>query len=138
MWALKTIVEEDPQHLQGFLLGAYEPHGFVTQLNQDDGGEDGPEDALDDAPEDGPEDGPEHGPEDGPIDGPNGGPQNGQNDGVGIIQQLLRVITKKKMEALTTQQYEIVNNAAQSFITILQSTMDAGARPSQIPMPRAG
>jgi hypothetical protein len=42
------------------------------------------------------------------------------------------------MEALTTQQYEIVNNAAQSFITILQSTMDAGARPSQIPMPRVG
>jgi hypothetical protein len=117
------------------LPGTYEPHGFVIQLNEDDGGEDGPEDALDDAPEDGPK------------DGPDGGPQNGQNNGVGIIQQLLlkerllqiaRLITTKKMEALIAQQYEIVNNAAQSFITILQSTMDAGARPSQILMPRVG
>jgi hypothetical protein len=143
MWALKTIVEEDLQHLQEFLLGAYEPHGFVTQLNQDDGREDGPEDALDDAPEDGMEDGPE----DGSTYGPGGGPQNGQNDGVGVIEQLLlrerllqiaRLTTTEKMEALTAQQYEIVNNAAQSFIIILQSTMDVGARPSQIPMPRAG
>jgi hypothetical protein len=147
MWALKIIVEEDLQHLQEFLPGAYEPHGFVIQLNQDDGGEDGPEDVLDDAPKDGPEDELEDGPEDGPIDGLGGGPQNGQNNGVGVIQQLLlrerllqiaRLTTTEKMEALTAQQYEIVNNAAQSFITILQSTMDAGARPSQIPMPRAG
>jgi hypothetical protein len=57
MWALKTIVEEDLQYLQEFLLGAYEPHGFVTELNQDDGVEDGLE------------------------DGPDGGPQNGKNDG---------------------------------------------------------
>jgi hypothetical protein len=143
MWALKTIVEEDLQHLQEFLPRAYEPHGFVTELNQDDGGEDGPEDALDDAPEDGPKDGPE----DGPEDGPTGGPENGQNDGVGVIEQLLlrerllqiaRLTTTKKLEALTAQQYEIVNNATQSFITILQGTMDVGARPSQIPMPRAG
>jgi hypothetical protein len=143
MWALKTIVEKDLRYLQEFLPKVYYPHGFVTQLDQDEGGKDGPEDAIHDAPEDGPEDGPK----DGPTNGPYGGPQNGQNDGVGVIQQLLlkerllqiaRLTKTEKIEALTTQQYEIVNNAAQSFITILQSTMDAGARPSQIPMPRAG
>ena len=52
--------------------------------------------------------------------------------------QIARLTTIEKMEALTTQQYEIVNNVAQSFITILQSTMDAGTRPSQIPMLRVG
>ena len=41
------------------------------------------------------------------------------------------------MEALTAQQYEIVNNAAQLFLTILQYTIDVEVRPRQIPMPRA-
>jgi hypothetical protein len=54
-------------------LRAYEPHGFVTKLDQDDGVEDGPDDA--------PEDGPENGTKDGSIDGPDGRLQNGQNDG---------------------------------------------------------
>jgi hypothetical protein len=143
MWALKTIVKEDLQHLQEFFPRVYEPHGFVTQLDQDDGGEDGLDDALDNAPKDGLE----YGPEVGPTDGPDGGPQNGQNDGVGVIQQLLlrkrllqiaRLTTTANIEALIANQYELVNNAAKSFLRILQSTMDAGARPSQIPMPRAG
>jgi hypothetical protein len=143
MWALKTIVEKDLRYLQEFLPKVYYPHGFVTQLDQDEGGKDGPEDAIHDAPEDGPEDGPK----DGPTNGPYGGPQNGQNDGVGVIQQLLlkerllqiaRLTATETMEALTTQQYEIVNNAAQTFLTILQSTIDTRARPSQISMPRAG
>jgi hypothetical protein len=52
--------------------------------------------------------------------------------------QIARLTKTEKIEALTTQQYEIVNYAAQSFLTILQSTMDVGIRPSQIPMPREG
>jgi hypothetical protein len=52
--------------------------------------------------------------------------------------QIAKLTTTEKMEALTVQQYEIVNNVAQSFFTILQSIMDVEARPSKIPMPRAG
>jgi hypothetical protein len=98
MWALKTIVKEDLQHLQEFFPRVYEPHGFVTQLDQDDGGEDGLDDALDNAPKDGLE----YGPEDGPTDGPDGGPQNGQNDGVGVIQQLLLRKRLLQIARLTT------------------------------------
>ena len=49
---MNTIVEEDLQYLQVFPR-AYELHGFVTQLDQDDGVEDGSECGLDDAPKDG-------------------------------------------------------------------------------------
>jgi hypothetical protein len=95
----------------------YEPHGFVIQLDQDDGVEDGLEGGLDDALEDGLEGGLKDGTEDGPIDGPDGGPQNGQNDEVGVIQQLLLrerllqiagLTTIEKMEALIAKKYEPV------------------------------
>jgi hypothetical protein len=101
----------------------------VTQLDQDDRMEDRPEGGLNDAPKDGLEDGSEDGTEDRSAYGSNGGPQSGQNDEIGVIQQLflreklLQIIgltITEKMEALTAQQYEFVNNAAQSFFTILQ------------------
>jgi hypothetical protein len=36
MWALKIIVEKEFQHLLNLLPSAYEPHGFIHEIHEDE------------------------------------------------------------------------------------------------------
>ena len=72
----------------------------------------------------------------------NGGPNDGAGDGGYVLREKLLKIssltTLVRMEALTVEQYETVNNAAESILAILQGVVDLAPRPIQIPIPREG
>ena len=141
MWALKMIVDEEFSHLVNLLPSVYEPNGFMHPLDTYELCED-----VNDEPSDGPGAGPSDGPSDGPNENPNktmnGGPSDGVDDGGYDLKEKLSKIsnltTSVRMEALTVEQYETVNNAAESILAILHGVVGLAPRPIQIPMPWEG
>ena len=130
MWALKMIVDEEFLHLLDLLPSVYEPNDFMHPLDTYESCEDEikePSDGPNDGPSDGPSDRPSDGPSDGPNENPNktmnGGPNDGAGDGgYDLKEKLLKISSLTalvRMEALTMEQYETVNNAAESILAIL-------------------
>ena len=133
MWALKMIVDEEFPHLLDLLPSVYEPNGFMHLLDTYESCENVNE---------GPSDGPSNGPNENPNKTMNERPSDGAGDGgYDLKEKLLKIsslTTSVRMEALTVEQYETVNNAAKSILAILQGVVDLAPRPIQIPMPREG
>ena len=72
----------------------------------------------------------------------NGGPSGGVDDGgYDLKEKLLKIsnlTTSVRMEVLTVEQYETVNNATKSILAILHGVMGLAPRLIQIPIPREG
>ena len=114
MWALKMIVDEEFPHLLDLLPSVYEPNGFMHPLDTYESCED-----VNKRPSEGPSDGPNEN----PNKTMNGRPNDGAGDGgYDLKEKLLKIsslTTLVRMEALTVEQYETVNNAVESILAIL-------------------
>ena len=129
MWALKMIGDEEFPHLLDLLPSVYEPNGFMHPLDTYESCEDVNE-------------GPSDGPNENPNTNMNGGPSDGADDSrYDLKEKLLKIsnlTTLVRMETLTVEQYETINNVAESILATLQGVVDLAPRPIQIPMPWEG
>ena len=97
---------------------------------------------VNEGPSEEPSDGPSDGSNENPNKTMNGRPSDGAGDGgYDLKEKLLKIsslTTLVRMEALTVEQYETVNSAAESILAILHGVVDLAPRPIQIPMPWEG
>ena len=124
-------------YYDNLLPSVYEPNGFMHPLDTYKSCKD-----VNKGPSDGPNDGPSDRPNENPSKTMNGRPSDGVDDGgYDLKEKLLKIsnlTTSVRMEALTVEQYEMVNNAAESILAILHGVVGLAPRPIQIPMPREG